>query len=204
MKIRAVLAGVALALSVSSMSSGASAASLFTLTGPTVHKASPDFIDVTFDAGAGPGSLTFILDGFATIDGQGVTNAVGSLTDVFTLSLNGADILSGAFDLGGGGTNVVFFKPAGATITPQRVPGGGTVNISTAISLIAGQNTLRFAYASVIPQGINDEAWAIQAVSALGEAAVGSAPEPTTWALLLAGFFGLGAALRRQRRKGLA
>ncbi|MBS0362944.1 MAG: PEPxxWA-CTERM sorting domain-containing protein [Proteobacteria bacterium] len=38
------------------------------------------------------------------------------------------------------------------------------------------------------------------AVSNISEAVVAAVPEPATWALMLLGFGGLGATLRRRRR----
>ena len=42
----------------------------------------------------------------------------------------------------------------------------------------------------------------VQAPPPLASGPVGAVPEPTTWAMMLLGFFGLGALLRRSRRQG--
>jgi hypothetical protein len=191
------LASAALAMS-AAFAAAAHGATLFTLAGPTSAVGIPGFIDETFSASAGPGTLSFTLDGFNTVDGANVSN---NFEDDFTLSLNGVAIFAGSFDLGGGGQNIVSLQPAGSTVTLHAsVFGrGGTVDISAPLDLAAGLNTLRFAYATAAPQAFTDESWAIQNLSVTGDAAAGGVPEPASWALMLAGFLGIGARLRRHR-----
>ena len=57
------------------------------------------------------GFLSFNLDGFASLDG------VNAYQDDFDLTVNGLQLLNLSYDLGGGGMNVVFANPNGATIT---------------------------------------------------------------------------------------
>ena len=143
---------------------------------------------LTLDSpGAGSALLAFDLLGFRTVDG------VNCCTDVFTLSINGTAILSGSFDMGGGGTNVVYFEPDGTTITP----GGGVRHIALGIDLVAGPNTLMFNYGSM--QGFGDEAWGLDNVSVTAANLTAPVPEPGTWAMLAAGLGLLGLGVHRRR-----
>jgi hypothetical protein len=198
MKLSALLAGASLALSAAS----AHAAVLFTLVGPTAEVASPGAISEAFAAGGGAGQLSFTIKAFGSLDGANVPDGN---SDVFTLSLNGADILSGSWDLGGGGQNVVFFAPPGTTAVAQSQSfAGGTLKVATSLALASGTNTLKFAFATANPKGLNDEGWALQDVSVTGAAAQAGVPEPATWALLVAGFLASGAAVRSARRRPAA
>jgi hypothetical protein len=60
--------------------------------------------------------------------------------------------------------------------------------------LLAGQNTIKFSYLSLLPQGKRDEGWGV------GSYEVTAVPEPETYAMLLAGL-GLVGAMARRRRK---
>jgi hypothetical protein len=191
----------ALALALAGSPLVAKAAVLLDLAGPTPRAASPGSIDRTFHAAQGAGSVTFVVDGYGTLDGAGVS---GGLEDIFTLSLNGTPIFSGSFDLGGGGINTVFFMPDGASVTPHSGCfncGGSTVDVSLTLDLLEGLNTLTFSYASRVPQAPGDEGWGVHGVVVTGEALASAAPEPRTWAMLLLGFFALGATARVQRRR---
>jgi hypothetical protein len=204
---RIVLAAAALAaFSMSTVS--AEAASFLTAPSSTATMGTDSSADVSFTSPtAGLSNLSFVLDGFRSLDGQNM------FEDDFTLSLNGAAILSGTFNLGGGGNDVVFFAPTGASIDNISGNGtaitwvGGQVNIATPLNLAAGVNTLTFAYASLGGadagfQGTGDESWGTHdiLISTPGAPVVaGDIPEPLTWALMVTGFGGMGAALRRRR-----
>jgi hypothetical protein len=164
--------------------------------------------DVSFTAPtAGLSNLSFVLVGLKSIDGQNM------FEDDFTLSLNGAAILSGTFNLGGGGNDVVFFAPSGASIDNVSGNGtaitwaGGQVNIATPLNLAAGLNTLTFGYTSLGGadagfQGAADESWGTHdiLITAPGVTDLaGDIPEPLSWALMVVGFGGIGAALRRRQ-----
>ncbi|HEY0435165.1 MAG TPA: PEPxxWA-CTERM sorting domain-containing protein [Phenylobacterium sp.] len=186
-------AAAALALGMSA-ASGANAATLLDFGGPTAALPSPDFVLFTFDAGAGEGLASFTIDGLGTLDGV-VSN---NLEDDFTLTVNGIEVLKGTWDLGGGGQNVVFFAPSGASIDAHAnaFGHGGVLTIAAPIALEKGLNSIRFAFSSASPQGLGDEGWDLRGLTVTGAA---GAPEPATWAMLLLGFFGLGEALRRSR-----
>ena len=169
--------------------------------------ASPGAFGVTiFDVPAIlPATLSFDLVGFNTLDG------FGYYQDIFTLTVNGADLFSGAFNMGGGGVSAVTSMPGGTTwstitngcsgacdnvITRK----GGTTHVTLPISLLAGDNLIKFAYASTSgtgfagPQGIGDEGWGIS------HFVISSVPEPETYAMLLAGLGIVGAITRRRRK----
>jgi hypothetical protein len=183
-----------------SMGAAADAATLYAAPAATGPMATDQSYSDTFSAPAGPANLSFVIDGYNSLDGQ------NSYEDDFTLSVNGAAIVSGTFNLGGGGTDAVFFAPAGATVDNVSGNGtnitwsGGSVNVSAPIDLVSGTNTLSFSYASRAGggyagfQGLADEGWGIEKVSVTS-----AVPEPGAWALMLVGFGALGFALRRSR-----
>lgn len=170
-------------------------AQVFTQPAPTGPLASPGSVSYNFNAGAGAGLAVFDINGFVSLDGFG-----NCCTDIFTLSLNSLPIYSASFDLGGGGSNQVLFKPVGATETAISFGffNGGIANLSVPLSLGNGSNTLTFAYTGAA-QGIGDEAWGISNLVVTGNALNGAVPEPSTWAMMLIGFGALAAAMRRKR-----
>lgn len=165
-----------------------SAATLVSVAASTGELASPGSTSVTFTAPAGSAATDFILQGFRSLDG------VNPYQDTFTLSLNGTDIFSGSFDLGGGGANVVFI-PGGATYSVNNFGffAGGEVTVHAPLALAAGSNTLGFRYDGVA-QGLGDEAWGIRALSVTNT----TVPEPASWGLLIAGFVMVGTVARRR------
>jgi hypothetical protein len=197
MNIRALIALSAVA----ALSAGpAVAAPLFSDTTPTDAMGSPGQKIYSFAAGATSASLSFELAGYLSLDGN---NA--EWTDTFTLAVNGVDVFSGMFNMGGGGFNQVTLAPAGtiwSTYTNDCTPdpyncttipyAGGKTDITLPITLAAGTNTLSFSYAGTT-QGIADEAWGINSLT------VTAVPEPETYAMLLAGLGLLGGVARRHK-----
>jgi len=96
------------------------------------------------------------------------------------------DILKGTWDLGGGGTSQVFFAPTGATISAASngFGKGGVLQIIAPISLAQGENAIRLAFSSAVPQGLDDEGWDLRDLTVTGSAAT---PEPAAWAMMLLG-----------------
>jgi hypothetical protein len=193
MRISTLLAGAALALSTALAAGGAQASILFNFVGPTIEIPSPGSAIGSFVAGGGPGHIDFTIDGYTSLDGQG-----NCCEDDFTFTLNGTPTISGSWDMGGGGNNVTFFAPAGTTVAPISFGffAGGRTVISAPINLVNGTNTILFSYNGA-PQGLGDEGWGLQDITVTGAAR--GVPEPTTWAMMLMGFGGLGAALRRRK-----
>ena len=206
MNLRLNLAATAFALA--ALASAAQADVLFSFDGATAAMPTNTSVSYTFDAGAGPGALSFVLDGYASLDGQ------NGYEDDFSLSLNGLEILRGTFNLGGGGADVLYFAPLGATW--QNVSGnglnvtwaGGRMEASTPLDLVQGQNTLTFGYLSLPApghagfQGTGDEAWGVERILVTGAGAAAAVPEPAAWTMMILGFCGLGAMLRHDRRRG--
>lgn len=180
------------------------AAPLYEETTPTGALESPGATSYSFTSIATQATLSFELAGYATLDGNNP-----GYTDVFTLAVNGVDVFSGMFHMGGGGISEVTLAPAGTTwsvyttgcSTPNNcsaseIPGqGGHTNVSLPIALAAGTNTLTFSYAGGA-QGLSDEGWGVNSLS------VTAVPEPETYAMLAAGLGLLGLARRRVRTAG--
>ena len=146
------------------------------------------------------GFLSFNLDGFASLDG------VNAYQDDFDLTVNGIQLLNLSYDLGGGGMNVIFANPNGATVTGGTAGffNGGQLQIAMPLALLAGANSFVFSYASPGPangsgQGTGDEAWGVSNV--LLTARMGAVPETATWMMMIVGFGAAGSALRYRRRK---
>ena len=205
MSIRMTLAASAAAI-LALAAAGAHADTLYSLPGATAEMPTDMSVPVTFNAQGGAGSLSFIIDGYASLDGQ------NSYEDDFSLSLNSVEIFKGAFNLGGGGNDVVYLEPAGATWLNDSgnltniTWAGGQVMVTAPLSLAHGANTLTFSYTSLEGpgfagfQGTGDEGWGLENVQVSGSAFTGGVPEPATWGLMIVGFGGMGALLRRQRR----
>lgn len=187
---------------------GAHAMTLVSDTSAPVQRADDTSFNETFNSlGAGLANLSFAINGFGSLDGQNFYE------DDFTLSLNGAAIFSGTFNLGGGGNDVVFLAAPGATVNNLSGNGtavtwtGGVVNIATPLTLAAGSNTLTFGYHSLTSghqgaQTLGDEAWdASNIVVTQTDGGFDGViiPEPASWALMLVGFAGAGALMRRRR-----
>jgi hypothetical protein len=157
----------------------------------------PGAVPVDFLAGAGAGTIDFQLQGFNTLDGDNF------YIDIFHLFVNGVDVFSATWDLGGGGADRVLAGPADATVS--RI--GRLVDLSIPVAFVDGANSVSFAYDSPTsfegsnragPQGTGDEAWGLNAVTVNGAPAAAAVPEPETYALLLAGFGALGFVARRK------
>ncbi|MDR7269137.1 hypothetical protein J2X20_001766 [Pelomonas saccharophila] len=175
------------------------AATLYTLPAPTAALETNNSVALNFAAGAGAGQLAFTLAGYATLDGDNFW------IDILHVTLNGSEVLSGTWDIGGGGLSRVLVDPNGATV--------GVVNnstkelmISLPVTLAGGSNQLVFNYESPNAfegsaragfQGLGDEGWGLNAVTVTGNLA--PVPEPASGALLLGGLGALAWLAKRRR-----
>ena len=114
--------------------------------------ASPGQITDTFTASAGAALLSFEIQGYASLDGA------NDYADVFKLSVNGTTLLTGSWDLGGGGANVIYLNPNNATVNAQTngAFSGGKASVYIPIALLSGLNSITYSY-SGNAQGLGDE-----------------------------------------------
>ncbi len=213
MNIRLALMVSAIALSTLAAASSHAAILLRDTSASSARTDNTAFDETFMSLGSGPANLSFLINGFGSLDGQNFYE------DDFTLALNGVAILSGTFNLGGGGSDLVFFAPIGATVSNVSGHGvavtwtGGQVNVATPLTLGVGANILTFGYTSLTSghagaQSLSDEGWdasdiTVTQANPLSLAAI-VVPEPSGWALMLLGFAGAGAMLRSRRRAKLA
>jgi hypothetical protein len=147
------------------------------------------------------GVLAFTLNGYDTLDGQNFYE------DDFSLIVNGSTILTGTFNLGGGGNNVLYSAPAGVSVTgyntdPNSVTRtGGSLDFILPVSLLASGNVVEWHYTALGTdtghagfQGIGDEGWGISDIKVTANAV----PEPASIALMLAGLGIVGGMARRR------
>lgn len=203
MKVQSLVASTVFAIAGLAVG-GAQAATIFsdpTPTGELATNAHP-VLD-RFKAAGGAAVLSFIIDGYGSLDGQNFYE------DDFTLKVNGKRVVVGTFNLGGGGAQDLYKAPTGTSAidldgyTPGQVSfRGGQEELHVPVDLIHGMNSFSFSYRSLAGpshagfQGTGDEGWGLQNI-----AVTGAIPEPGAWALMLVGFGGVGAALRSARSR---
>jgi hypothetical protein len=169
-------------------------------------KPTPSQISWNFNTTGGSALLGFELAGFKSLDG--FNN--GGYTDIFHLLLNGTEIFTGSFNLGGGGSNTILYNPNGgsaltttfnASDDPQNSHqvtwAGGLTQVTLPISLLLGANRVQFGYTGAF-QSMQDESWGIN-LATITSAKVTKVvvPEPSTLVLLVAGLLSI-VALRRK------
>lgn len=152
----------------------------------------PGSVAFDFISRGGMGEVDFDLNGFGSLDGN------NGWSDVFTLSLNGVDLLSGTYDMGGGGGSQTFFAPVGSLVGVESFGSwsGGLGRFRLPLELVQGVNTLTLRYTGT-PEGRGNEGWGISNLRVTE--ATNAVPEPATWLMLIAGFGFVGAAARRRR-----
>ena len=150
---------------------GASAASLVYAHDFIDHgtQASPGSVGAVFTASAQPATLKFLLKGYATLDGANDFSDGLDYGDYFHLVVNGQEILTAGFVMGGGGENLVLLDLAGAKVRPHTngFDAGGHTEVSVPIQLVEGRNTIEWLYTSAVPQGLGDEGWALGQVKVM-------------------------------------
>lgn len=158
--------------------------------------ASPSSFDVNFSSGSGSAAISFQLFGGKSLDGFG-----NCCTDIFTVSLDGTDVFSGSFSMGGGGSNTELLNTYGWTWLSMAFGGlfdGGFTDITGSITgLLAGSHTLTFKYDGA-SQGTGDESWAINSLDVAMASAI---PVPAALPLLATALGALGFAGWRRSSK---
>lgn len=155
--------------------------------------ASPGQISWNVTTTAGTASLSFQTIAYGSLDGTGPGSCC---TDVLTVNVNGTEVFSGTFQLGGVGNNEILFNPSNAIVNASASSfdwNGGTVDVSgLTVNLLNGINTIQFVYSGDY-QSTYDEGWGLNAASL----AVNTVPEPETFTLFGLGLLGL-AAMRKK------
>jgi hypothetical protein len=203
-RFNAVVGGLALATLI-----GSSAGASTILIGPTSAMATNQSFSVSFNSASASEALSFIIDGYNSLDGK------NAYEDDFSLKLNNQQIFLGTFNLGGGSNSGsqanVYFNPLGGSFSNLTNNGtgigwnGGKELMSfTGVPLNIGMNTLTFAYSSIIGagyagfQGLGDEGWGIEKVE------VGATPLPAALPLFASGLAAAGLFGWRRKRKAEA
>lgn len=158
---------------------------------PTGILPSPSSITRNFASGSGSGNISFEIQGYLSLDGS------NCCTDTLSFYNDSNLLFQGTFNLGGGGTDIVFANPNGATFSATNFGffNGGVLNVSIPVNFTAGNHVLTFDY-SGSPQGLGDEGWGLNNITVEGVAAV---PEPETYAMLLVGLGLLGFTASRRK-----
>jgi hypothetical protein len=164
-------------------------------------KNTPGHITWNVNTAGGPATLEFELAGYQSLDGYN-----NNYTDIFHLWLNGTEIFTGSFNMGGGGSNKILFNPNGGTAVTttygatdnihnsrQVTWEGGVTQIALPIDLLLGVNELIFAYTGYA-QSLSDEGWGVNFASITTSVHL---PESNSYILLLIGLVGI-ATLRRK------
>jgi hypothetical protein len=154
----------------------------------------------SFISTATSGSISFDLFGANSVDGLDTGGFF--YDDLFTITLNGADVFAGYFNMSGGGSNSVITNTLGWTWNTVTNPGGnfsgGVTSITGILSgLNVGSNTFEVTFSSpggAGDQGTGDESWALNDLDIL----VAPVPLPAGGLFLLGALGGL-AALRRRK-----
>jgi hypothetical protein len=143
------------------------------------------------------GAFSFIYEGAAPL-------TVGSHT-----YMTGANLLSGTFS----GAELVGPANGSTTSFQDAIFSGGTVTFTSDIAQFAdtGDKGLSLSLTSVLPAYFASAGQSLNSFTAVSTGSFssdlasngggGGIPEPATWALMLVGFGGAGAAVRSQKRR---
>src|ERR1700754_1265500 len=142
--------------------------------GPSGPLSTNQTYSLTFDSSVPTANLSFVIDGYRSLDGKNFYE------DDFSLKLNDTLIFLGTFNLGGGSNSGsqsdIYYNPYGATFANLTGNGtgigwnGGQQWLSFAgLPLNVGSNKFSFSYTSLDPnhagfQGSGDESLCINQV----------------------------------------
>jgi hypothetical protein len=135
-------------------------------------------VDVYSDASGAPGASVAHRSGTATATATALIDAWGAQVYAFTL-----DVAPIAF--------------SGGTTYHVSIADEGDYNMVWALTSDACCGTINFGGPAWSPSGV---AHAFALLGTADSAPTGGVPEPAAWALMLSGFFGMGAVIRGQRR----
>jgi len=218
MKLASMIAAVALAAA----SAGAADAAVTTYTSsaafnaalasftPTVENFSSGSAGQTIASGGSFNGNTYTTSGNPSLDGTIITNQFNSFTG---LSLGGNQSGSAQFFFSGDHVTVTFAAPVfavGAFFNVNADSGnfGVTVGGDTASADSATYDTSTFVFAGLVSDTSFNSATFFSSDGGAGTASfnipeiisvAAGVPEPASWAMMLMGFGGLGAVLRRRR-----
>lgn len=174
-------------------------------TGNVVYGSSPNnssVPNVTFDSGVGSTVQVQVKNGAAQIDPssgtwtQIIINPDLLFTDMkFAISLVGGSGTVDVYTLLSGGATTLADNPANYTFLGTISPNGSNINWELTGATFNG---LMLQVSSNQP-GITFGT--LKQISYEPFVGIGGVPEPSTWALMLLGFGGIGIALRRGRRR---
>ena len=132
----------------------------------------------------------------------------GPNTDTISFSSTVTDPVLAIWSLGQGGTPASFIFSSNEPFSiesggPSNEYGGSTITLTDGglgVSGAEGNGTIQFlgTYNSISFTTPQSENWYGFTVG------IGAVPEPSTWAMLLLGFFGVGFMMRASRRKATA
>jgi PEP-CTERM motif len=165
-------------------------------------------------------SLSFSLYAVGSMDGDGYNGAPiygGGSGDYFTVKLGSTQIFNQAFANYGGG-EVQSYPVEGS------LPGTGATNLNalgytgfpallgiqdaeysiTLSSLANNSGTVSFTFFDNSNEGMGNEFYGIDNVSVSTNSVTGAVPEPSTWAMMIMGFCGLGFMAYRRKQNGSA
>lgn len=165
---------------------------------------SPDSKAWNFSESGGTAQLNFELVGYHSIDGWVGDGSSGTSTDIFTLSVNGNEIFSGSFNMGGRDargyeSSHIIYNSNNAVylVTDYGIGAGGFTDISVPIDLQgSGHQTITFAYSSSTPEQLANEGWGVNWAYVTTPV-----PEPEEWGMMLLGFGLVGWQIKRKHRK---
>lgn len=197
--MKSVFSKVAIALvSMMGLFSSASFATVITDNLSAYTRPSPGQLSWTFYGPAGTADLAFELAGYRSLDGYN-----NNYTDIFHLWLNGTEVFTGSFNMGGGGWNTLLFNPNGGTAVTttygatddphnshQVTWAGGVTQIALPVELLLGANELVFAYTGW-GQPATDEWWGINAISVTTKTQLSESSSMFLLAIGLLGIFTL-------------